>query len=78
MYCLFRKVNKISNGLHGASVLFFFPVSVFLFLAHSHVASPDCLWGLRVLRQQLGLLTAGEEVSGEGPSWGSSFLWGWQ
>lgn len=28
MYCLFRKVNKISKGLHVASVLFFFPLSL--------------------------------------------------
>ena len=28
MYCLFRKVNKISKGLNVASVLFFFPPSL--------------------------------------------------
>lgn len=30
------------------------------------MVSPARLWELRVLCQQLGLLTAGEEVSGEG------------
>ena len=40
--------------------------SPFVFDAHSCMVSPARLWELRVLCQQLGLLTAGEKVSGEG------------